>query len=374
MSGKCASDAVRCQDVRSVDCRSVVARSRVGRLAWLGALLCACGSATGARAETAAQCLKKADAWFAGEEAGRVTAAILSYQSAAGGWPKNTDTASKPYTGDPAALKPTFDNGATTDELRFLARRIKAADDVRCREAFGRGLDYILAAQYPTGGWPQFYPPGKQYHRHITFNDNAMIRLLVFLREVGRDDLYAFAGAERRAAARAAFDRGVACILNCQIRVNGALTAWCAQHDEIDLSPRPGRTYERASLSGSETVGIVRLLMSLERPSHEVVRSVEAAVAWLEAAKLTGLRVEERPDPKAPKGRDRVVVSDPSAPPLWARFYEIGTNRPIFCDRDGVPKRSLAEIGYERRNGYAWLGAWPRDLLEKEYPAWQRRR
>jgi hypothetical protein len=42
-------------------------------------------------------------------------------------------------------------------------------------------------------------------------------------------------------------------------------------------------------------------------------------------------------------------------------------------DRDGVPKGSLSEIGYERRNGYAWLGTWPRDLLEKEYPIWKQR-
>jgi PelA/Pel-15E family pectate lyase len=337
-------------------------------------LLLAAGlGAAAARAGSVSQSLKKPDAWFASDEAAKVTANILSYQSGTGGWPKNTDTAAKPYAGEPAALKPSFDNGATTDELRFLARRFKAAGDERCRAAFAKGLDYILVAQYPTGGWPQFYPPGKQYHRHITFNDNAMVRLMTFLREVGCDDRYAFVEAEKRAAARAAFDRGVACILKCQIRVNGALTAWCAQHDEIDFSPRPARTYELATLSGSETVGIVRLLMSLEQPSPEVVKSVEAAVAWLASAKLTGLRVEERPDPKAPKGKDKVVVQDPAAPPLWARFYEIGTNRPIFCDRDGKAKYSLAEIGTERRNGYAWLGTWPRDVLDKEYPAWKRR-
>ena len=37
---------------------------------------------------------------------------------------------------------------------------------------------------------------------------------------------------------------------------------------------------------------------------------------------------------------------------MWARFYEIGTNRPIFSDRDGFAKHDLSEIGYERRNGY----------------------
>ena len=76
-------------------------------------------------------------------------------------------------------------------------------------------------------------------------------------------------------------------------------------------------------------------------------------------------------DPRSPTGRDKRLVADPSAPPLWARFYTLDTNRPLFCDRDGVARPALSDIGYERRNGYAWLGAWPQPLLDKEYPAWR---
>jgi PelA/Pel-15E family pectate lyase len=128
------------------------------------------------------------------------------------------------------------------------------------------------------------------------------------------------------------------------------------------------------SLSGAESVGIVRLLMSLDEPGPRVVSAVEGAVAWFEAAKLKGIRMRVQKDEKYPRGRDRVVVKDASAPPMWARFYEIGTNRPLFADRDGVAKYELAQIGHERRNGYAWLGYWPRQLLEKEHPAWKRAR
>ncbi|HEY1376766.1 MAG TPA: pectate lyase [Gemmataceae bacterium] len=323
-------------------------------------------------AEPVARYLRKPDAWFASDEAKRVAANILSHQSDLGGWPKNTDT-TVPYAGDRAALKPTFDNRATTDELRFLARMVGATHDDRYRTAFEKGMDYILKAQYPTGGWPQFYPPPKTYHRYITFNDDAMVRLMEFLRETYSSDRYAFLDAGRKAAARAAFGRGVECILKCQIKVDGKLMAWCAQHDEKDYNPRPARTYELASLSGAESVGVVRLLMSLDHPSPEVVRAVDAAVAWFEAAKLTGIRVVYENDPKAPRGRNKVVVKDPAAPPLWSRFYEIGTNRPLFADRDGVPKYDLSEIGYERRNGYNWLSTWPAELLAKDYPAWKKR-
>jgi PelA/Pel-15E family pectate lyase len=318
--------------------------------------------------------LNKPDDWFAGAEARRVAANILSYQADLGGWPKNIDTTRAPFTGDRKELKPTFDNDATTDELRFLARIYNATRDETYRKAFEKGLDYILGAQYPTGGWPQFFPPGGKYHRHITFNDNAMVRLMEFLREVYGSDRYAFVDDARRQSARRAFDRGVQCILKCQIKVGDKLTAWCAQHDEKDYRPRPGRTYELISLSGAESVGIVRLLMSLDDPSPDVVRAVAGAVAWFESAKLTGIRQVVEKDDKSPKGTNKVVVKDPDAPPMWARFYEIGTNRPIFSDRDGVAKHDLAEIGYERRNGYAWLGYWPQKLLEVEYPAWKKKR
>lgn len=315
--------------------------------------------------------LEKSDEWYRSTDAARVAASVLSYQSPLGGWPKNTITTTAPYAGRAADLKPTFDNGATTDELRFLARMYGATKEERYKQAFLRGLDYILKAQYPTGGWPQSYPPGGQYHRHITFNDNAMVRLMRFVRDVAREERFAFVDAPRRELAAEAFERGVRCILRCQIRVDGKLMGWCAQHDEKDYRPRAGRSYELASISGSESVEIVRLLMSIENPSDEVIAAVRGAVEWFEAAKLPGIRVVRKPLAGSPKGYDQVVAKDPSAPPMWARFYEIGTNRPIFCDRDGVAKGSLEQIGYERRNGYSWLGYWPRDLLAREYPAWR---
>ena len=318
--------------------------------------------------------LKNPDDWFRGAEAKVIAVNVLSYQSDLGGWPKNTDTTSAPYAGDRKQLKGTFDNSATTDELRFLARIFNATKEENYRRAIDKGIDHILQAQYPTGGWPQYYPPPKSYHRHITFNDDAMVRLMEFLREVYESNTFKFVSAEKKASARKAFDRGIVCILKCQIRVNGKLTAWCAQHDETDLSPRPGRSYELVSSSGAESVKIVRLLMSIDHPDAEMVAAIDGAVTWFESVKLAGIRIEVRPDAKSPKGTDKVVVQDAAAPALWARFYEIGSNRPIYSDRDGVAKWNLAELGYERRNGYAWLGSWPRQLLERDYPAWKKKR
>jgi PelA/Pel-15E family pectate lyase len=245
----------------------------------LPALLLAVVSGSARAADGPRRYLGRPDAWFATDKAKAIAENALSYQSALGGWPKNIDTTAAPFAGDRKTLRPTFDNGATTDELRLLARMYVATKDARYRDAFLAGLDYILKAQYANGGWPQSYPPGDGYHRHITFKDGAMVRLMEFVREVYADKAYAFVGAGRREAARRAFDRGIACILKCQIRVGGRLTAWCAQHDEKNFRPRPARSYELVSLSGSESVGIVRLLMSLDRPSREVVEAIEGAVA-----------------------------------------------------------------------------------------------
>jgi pectate lyase len=338
-------------------------------------LLLQCALATPIVAAETRDFLKKPEAWFASDEAKTVATNILSYQSDYGGWPKNLDLTAAPFAGEPVDLvgefKPIFDNGASTDEVRLLAKMYLATKDVRYLRAVEGGIDYVLVAQYPTGGWPQSYPPDRLYHRHITFNDNTMVRAMELVREVAESDTFAFVDADRRRAARSAFRRGIECIVKCQISVDGKLTAWCAQHDEIDLSPRPARAFELASLSGAESVGIVRLLMSLERPSPEVARAVEAAIAWFASARIQGWRVSEEPEGSAP-GNNFTAVKDATAEPLWARFYDLKTEQPLFSDLDSKPRLGMENIGWARR-GYRWTGNWPRPLLDRDFPAWKAR-
>lgn len=286
---------------------------------------------------------------------------VLHYQNADGGWPKNVDMTTRTAPREAS----TIDNGATVTQLRLLARVHSEALDRRIRQAFERGLDGLLAAQYDNGGWPQYFPDTKGgYHQHITYNDGAMINVLTLLADVvDRVPPLAFVDQRRRARSRAAIERGVSCILKTQIVERGRLTVWCAQHDERSLLPSAARTYELASKSGGESAGITLFLMRLDQPSPAVIRAVEAAVAWFQRVQLPGIRVVERDG-------DRVVVAEVGAPPLWARFYELETDRPLFCGRDGVVKYTLAEIEKERRVGYAWYVETPRRLLER-YPAWR---
>jgi PelA/Pel-15E family pectate lyase len=67
---------------------------------------------------------------------------------------------------------------------------------------------------------------------------------------------------------------------------------------------------------------------------------------------------------------DRIVVVDSAAPPIWTRYYELGTDRSMFANRDGKKVYQLSDVSRERRTGYAWYGYWPQRIISVEYPAW----
>lgn len=312
---------------------------------------------------------------FVGSLSGQNLESILLHQRDSGGWPKNKDYEAKidreKLRQEKGLNDSTFDNGATTSEMRILAKEFRKNGGKKYHEAFHKGLKFCLDAQYENGGWPQYFPKAKGYRTHVTFNDNAMVKVIELLREVASKDDFSFVEEGLRKRAGESVKKGVACILKCQIRVNGKPTVWCAQHDEETLKPAKARSYELPSFSGNESVGLVRFLMSIKEPSEEVEASVEGAVQWFRDHQITGYRLEKKKG-DFPKGYDRVVVKDASADPLWARFYDLEEGLPIYCSRDGVPKRKLEEISYERRNGYSWVGTYAARLLKTDYPKWKK--
>jgi hypothetical protein len=214
----------------------------------------------------------KADEWYASAEGLRIADNVVLYQRNSVVGPR-TSIWGKPFShrDRTAILKQksendsTIDNGSTYTQLSFLARVYTAQHQERHRESFLKGLDYLLRAQYENGGWPQFYPDLKGYYKHITYNDDAMIGVMKLLRDVAAGKTaYAFVDDVRRANAARAVEKGIECILKTQVIVNGRRTVWCAQHDEVTLAPAPARKYELVSLSGGESVGIVRFLMSIK--------------------------------------------------------------------------------------------------------------
>jgi PelA/Pel-15E family pectate lyase len=310
---------------------------------------------------------------------------ILLYQKTNGGWPKNYDMMAILTREQKETLlhsrnetNTTIDNGASHEHVQYLAKAFAISGDTRHRDACVRGLDYLLKAQYPNGGWPQFFPDTSGYRKYITFNDGAMTGVMrVFFDILLGKPQFTFVDGGHRARIQKAFDKGIEAILRCQIVENGVPTAWCQQHDNVDFRPQFARSYELPSITGAESAEIVLFLMEIPKPSAEIAGAIRHAVRWFRKSQITGIRVE---DVKAPKAQymfhsadfDRVVVKDPKAPPIWARFYELGTARPLFCNRDGKAVYSLAEVDRERRTGYGWYTYDPAKVLQT-FPAWQRK-
>ena len=317
--------------------------------------------------------------FFRSEEATRIGDQILLYQRVTGAWPKNTDMVRRLTDQERDQVikakngvhDSTIDNGATTSQMIFLARLYQATGEVRFREAFLKGLQYLLDGQYENGGWPQIWPITTGYHAHITFNDDAIANILFIFDDI-RNSRAPYEGdlidKETRQQVAKAFDKGIECILKCQIFVDGEPTVWCQQHYKDSYEPAPARVFEHACYCTQESATLVRLLMTLPKPTKRVKEAVHGAMKWFDTYKLTGLkyvRTGWRPGEK----RDAKLVEDASAKlPIWGRFYNFEYCEPFVCDRDGIARRRLEQIGQERRTGYSWYGSRPAEL----YPLYEK--
>ncbi len=343
--------------------------------------------------------------WYASAEAARIADSVLLYQRSNGGWPKGKEMTAdlsgkvrERVLAEKRRDDTTLDNGATHKQIRYLAHVAHATGAERFAQGVLRGIDFLLAAQYPNGGWPQFHPNHTDHNDRnsahnprglsafITFNDGAIVGALEVLRDAERAaPPFELVDPGRRARARQAVERAVDLIIRLQLRDGGTPSAWAAQYDEQTLEPRWGRRFEPVALASRESVEIARFLMSLEDPDLRVKDAVRGTMAWFDRVRIVGFCEVVDPRPIQVRGRDgqrvsygdsrheRTLVRDPAAPPLWARFYEIGTNRPVFASDDDTVRYAISELTVERRTGYEWYGQWPRPLLDEEYPAWRKR-
>ncbi len=340
-------------------------------------------------------------AWYGGSDAIRIAHNMVTYQVPDGGWSKNIDMTAGPrapgnrYDSDnldrfaspgdfdqPADPHwhyiATLDNDATWMQIEFLARVATAlqanhrnAEAAPFRASVERGIEYLLRSQYPNGGWPQVWPLEGGYHDAITLNDDAMLHAVEILHQVatGAPD-FQFVPLKLARRARPAAQRGIACLLRLQIREHGIRTAWAQQYDALTLEPTSARNYEMAALSSDESASIVAFLMDLPEPTSAEVAAVRDAAAWFKKVAIYGERFGSgnlRADRRSPAGRKLIAV--PGAGPIWSRYYQIGTDRPIFGDRDKTIHADVNDLSRERRNGYAWFNKKGTGLLA-EYATW----
>lgn len=307
---------------------------------------------------------------------------MLLLQTASGGWSKHyrgkkVDYERRYDAGERAALRApdraddsTLDNKATTREIAYLVQAHARTGNRAYLDGARRGVGYLLRAQYANGGWPQYFPDHSSYRHQVTLNDDAMVHAIGLLQDIAEGEgAMSVLTAEFGARAAAAAQRGIDSLLALQVRIDGTPTIWAAQYDETTLQPAKARAYELPSLAVAESVGVMRLLMRQPRPDARTVAAIESAARWLEAHRIRDLALERIDAPAEDTGKDVLVVSRHGAS-LWARFYDLERQQPLFVDRDSQPV-PFAALPNERRTGYAWYGTWPEKLLAQELPRWR---
>lgn len=321
---------------------------------------------------------------YAPEQSKQIADNILLYQRSNGGWRENTDplrilTEAEKETlrSEKSKTDTSLDNRNTYPQTEYLSAAFLLHDDPRYREGATRGLRFILDSQLENGGFTHSPPRPDSYRGHITFMDEVMPGTLTTLRKAAaQEDPFTWLPDELANRSARAVEQGTQLILKLQVKIDGTPTVWAGQYDAETLQPAQARSFELPSLVSWESVPVVEYLMATEDPTPETARAIESAVQWFRESKIEGIRVVRQPvEPIRYRYHtadyNPVVVADPNAPPIWARFYSLEDGSPVFATRDGERVPSLADIPHERRTGYSWYGTWPAKLIERDYPRWR---
>ena len=223
----------------------------------------------------------------------------------------------------------TFDDDTTQSAVRFLIAAAKATGDANLEAGARYGLRFVLESQFPNGAWPQWYPLANHgYSRWYTFNDHAINDCI----QVMLDAYHAYGDAVYLERAKLGGDF----IILSQLPAPQA--TWAQQYD-YDPKPAPARWFEPAAACSAESVGNLHTLMDLylETGDEKYLRPIPAAITWFKNSRL-------------PDGN-------------WARFYELGTNRPIYVNAAHRVVYDTVDL----RPGYSWQGQYGVEAAVKRY-------
>lgn len=218
----------------------------------------------------------------------------------------------------------TLDDDVTQAALRFLVSIDRAYQfkNQAIHEATLFGLDALLKAQFPNGGFPQVWSepvkrhpiikasfpdydwrnekPIKEYWHLYTLNDNLagdVAKTLILAHEVYGDTRY------RKALARL----GDFLIL---AQMPAPQPAWCQQY-HVEMKPAWARKFEPPAITSSESFDVIRALMTIYDATNnrKYLEPIPRALAYFENSLL--------PDGRLP------------------RYFELQTNKPLYMKRTG---------------------------------------
>ncbi|MHC4694540.1 MAG: pectate lyase [Planctomycetota bacterium] len=255
-----------------------------------------------------------------------VAKALVWGQREIGGWDHRVDVAHlKPGKSAPIRRKGlcTFDDDITQGALKFLIDADSILDEAWLTDAIELGLGFMQKSQFDNGAWPQWYPLRGGYHNHYTYNDHAINDCIAVM-------LKAHATYDRPEYLAAAESGGDFIILS---QLPKPQAGWAQQYSH-DMKPAWARSFEPPGVCSAVTANNIRTLVQLYvyTKKDKYLSPVPAAIEWLEGSK----------------------ISDN----LWARLYEVGTNRPIYGDRmDGHKVHyDYEKVSQKERSSYGWQG------------------
>lgn len=230
-------------------------------------------------------------------------------------------------------------NGATTSELKYLAKYITAnkPEDSKYQDAFVKGIKYLLTTQHDNGGWSMNPGSGSGFNANIEVGNKAMTKVLTLLSDIAilNNQDYVFA---RKAMnvdeIKSAVEKGNDFIVKSQISNNNKKSGWATQYDKSG-NVTMGHTYERESVSSYTTKDVIDYLMTIHNPSQDIKDAVESAYSWLKDVKIADKEQEVVKDTSMNNGFDVYLVDGSGT---WASNYVYDkandSYRPLYSDVD----------------------------------------
>ena len=230
-------------------------------------------------------------------------------------------------------------NGATTSELKYLAKYITAnkPEDSKYQDAFVKGIKYLLTTQHDNGGWSMNPGSGSGFNANIEVGNKAMTEVLTLLSDIAilNNQDYVFA---RKAMnvdeIKSAVEKGNDFIVKSQISNNNKKSGWATQYDKFG-NVTMGHTYERESVSSYTTKDVIDYLMTIHNPSQDIKDAVESAYSWLRDVKIADKEQKVVKDTSMNNGFDVYLVDGSGT---WASnyVYDKATDsyRPLYPDVD----------------------------------------
>lgn len=269
---------------------------------------------------------------------------IVALQNEDGGFyklPANVDLTQDNLAAKLGSLKDdsSLENGSTVAQLRYLAKYITVnnPEDEKYKNAFLKGLDFLVNNQGANGGWCMEPTSAKGFNGNTEIGNKVTTEVLTLLQDIAvlNNQNYVFVRkAVDTAPIKSALEKGNDFIIASQISQNGVKAGWATQV-KSDNSVTMGRTYERESVSAFTTKDVVDYLMSIHNPSAQVIDAVTSAVAWLKEVKLQDKELQIVNDTSMNNGFDVYLVDGAGT---WASNYvydeDTKAYRPLYSDVD----------------------------------------